>query len=79
MHGASEVILATAQLVLALSTFAGVIAGVMYSRHNGKKIDEVRHATNGLTSQLVDTAKDEAYARGKRDAHADLITSNKLD
>jgi len=49
---------------MAFFTFmATVILGYLQYR-TGKKVEEVRHATNSLTDRLVATTREEAHAAG---------------
>ncbi len=51
----------------ALVTAIGVVFSIIASLRNGRKIEEVHRATNGLTKQLVEGATREGYTAGVSD------------
>lgn len=53
-----------ASLILAIATLISAVSGFIVSLHNSKKIDAVRHLTNGMKTELVDEVRRSSFAKG---------------
>lgn len=70
----------TAQIIIAVGTacasIIGALAaliGTLVSLHNGRKLTEVRTATNGMKDQLVAEVRQSAHAQGKLDGKLEAV------
>ena len=55
------------EVVLLVTCFAntvGVLGGLAISLRNGRRIEEVHLATNGMKKELVDEVRSASFARG---------------